>query len=109
MSDRSFRPPNATDIGWPRTGRQAQESQLDKTLAVLLHLARDNAASVVRRAALDSLATAMLQMPAVRLAAHKADVLKCLNAAVDDRKRVVRQVAVQMQTSLERCSVAPLW
>ena len=81
--------------GCPCTGRQAQESQLDKTLALLLQLAHDSPASAVRRAALLSLGTAMLDMPAARLAAHKGDVLKCLNAAVDDRKRDVRLVAVQ--------------
>ena len=76
-------------------GKQAQELQLDQMLAILLQLARTSPASAVRRTALVSLATTLLQMPAARLAAHKADVMKCLNAAVDDRKRDVRQAAVQ--------------
>ena len=76
-------------------GRQAQEAQLNETLALLLKLAVDGRASAVRRAALLSLGTSVLDMPAARLAAHKADVLKCLNIAVDDRKRDVRQAAVQ--------------
>jgi DNA repair/transcription protein MET18/MMS19 len=82
--------------GWTsNAGRQAQEAQLNETLALLPKLAVDSRASAVRRAALLSLGTAVLDMPAARLAAHKADVLKCLNAAVDDRKRDVRQAAVQ--------------
>lgn len=59
----------------------------------LLQLTAASPSPAVREAGVQTL-TALLALPAARLALHRADVMRCLDAALDDPKRHVRRAAV---------------
>jgi DNA repair/transcription protein MET18/MMS19 len=69
------------------------EEQLDRVMRPLLQLTSRCPSAAVREAAVQTLA-ALLRLPAARLAPHRADVMRCLDAALDDPKRHVRRAAV---------------
>ncbi len=79
---------------------EAVEEQADRLLQLLAGLAGYQPASGARKTALECLATlAAAGLPLGKRAEHKAAVLAAARAALDDRKRVVRQAAVRCRAA----------
>lgn len=70
------------------------EEQLDRVMRPLLQLIKDSPSAAVRENVVQTL-TALMNLPIATLAPYKADVMRCLSAALDDPKRPVRQAAVK--------------
>lgn len=79
---------------------EAVEEQADRLLPLLASLSGHQAAADARKAALECLATlAAAGLPRATRTAHKPAMLMAARAALDDRKRIVRQAAVRCRAA----------
>ena len=82
------------DMGWYPAGRTLLERHVDVLMISLLVLAEFPTAAAVRVLALQCL-LAVLDLPYSVLHRHRRQVLQVLLRCVDDKKRIVRQQAVE--------------